>query len=86
MGRSSTEPRARGRGQLRRLDFDSGATETIYTTPDRRTHLSDFDVGGGRVAIETVSTGMRLLAMDNGGENVEQLAAGATGTGSADAC
>jgi hypothetical protein len=37
-----------GLGTIRRLRLDSGQNSTVFTAPNRRTHVSDVDAGGGR--------------------------------------
>jgi hypothetical protein len=66
----------RNRSVIRRLELDNGLQSTLYSAPNRRTAIDRMRAGGGRVAFSTVSRGVRILAMDAQGRNLEEVARG----------
>jgi hypothetical protein len=65
-----------GRGTIRRVELDSGRKTTVFTAPNRRTHLSELEAGGGRVAVETTANGVRILALDAATGAIAEIARG----------
>jgi hypothetical protein len=62
------------RGTVKRLELDTGVKSTVYKAPDRYTHISELEAGGGRLAFETTRRAVRIFAMNDDGTGLKEIA------------